>query len=732
MIVLHLERGSAGVDNGKIERIIRDEQGLTTTGMVLSLLISLALIFTGAQVYRVNSISAEVQDVADAAVLSAENQVSEFLIIARFCDATVLSLSLTGITVTGLGVAALCTPATATVSEKLLSAGKDIIKLRDRFATRAARVLNRLQEALPYYSAACAAGVAAANNGNSSGANYLGVSVLVPSKGEEISVSPGDEAEKLLDDISDQADDIRSKAKEAEDAAEEANRAKERAFIRDCGDNPNYCMYERASQLAKMSGSDNPLYTNVDAWSFSVPLARAKVYYRTRLYSEAPSGSDVAEQVRSALRSHFYHFAVDELDRAYVRESSDSFQANFPHLPHNTDGMRHTRLYTDSVYPITTIEVKEGDTVTVKSVMHAWAGCPEAAGSAQLGSIKEMEEGDFKTCETCKFTAASLGKVAAASTSIDNGFEYHYEAVADEASVYEEERRKADAPKSEVKDKASGFLDRLKELVKDTFGKRIEPNPPGRFGSISFVVNIGSSSAAGNFASGFVSGDGTLGPRAALSAATLVGEESDEGKTVLNSMLDGLRQNGGVATGAMGMVLDAWSFLLSAYSNGQEAISSTIRNGLNSLPLVGASGLGDWVSDKLQTTMSDLGLQSVELRSFKPVLVNSRYVASKDDSAFSKNFVKVKQRIVSTSSGASDLFEMVLNGAEQEAIGQVGGLGDSIEIASIELFGENGPSIPITIPLPSEVKSYGTAAVQRLFDRIRSWHADSVDAKVWE
>ena len=77
-----------------------DEHGFTTTSMVLSLLITISLLFTTAQVYRVSSASAEVQDVADAASLAAENQVAEFMLVARFCDAVILSLSLTGITVT--------------------------------------------------------------------------------------------------------------------------------------------------------------------------------------------------------------------------------------------------------------------------------------------------------------------------------------------------------------------------------------------------------------------------------------------------------------------------------------------------------------------------------------------------------------------------------------------------------------------------------------------------------
>ena len=90
--------------------LFRDEDGFTTVGVALALLVTLALVFTSAQVYRVSSASADVQDVADAAALAAENEVAEFMIAVRVCDAVVLSLSLTGAAPAGLGVAALCTP----------------------------------------------------------------------------------------------------------------------------------------------------------------------------------------------------------------------------------------------------------------------------------------------------------------------------------------------------------------------------------------------------------------------------------------------------------------------------------------------------------------------------------------------------------------------------------------------------------------------------------------------
>lgn len=716
--------GKGAVRHSQSGDLFRDERGLTTTGMVLSLLITLSLVFTAAQVYRINSASADVQDVADAAALAAENQVAEFLLVACFCDAIVLSLTLTGATACGLGIAALCTPVTAPLSEGLINAGRHLLETRDAFAERAAAVLDKLQEALPFFAAACAAGVATANNACSPGAGYLGVAMLVPAKGEPISISVGDGAKELLDDIDSQADDIREKSREAEEASEQANRSKERAFRRDCGDNPAYCMYERAARLASLGGSANPLYSNVDVWSFQVGLDRARAYYRARLDGEVPADDSIDEQARSALRARFYRYVIGELRGAYVHDSEDSFDANIPHVPSNTSEMRLTTLYTDAVYPITTAE-------SGNLVMHAWPGCPEAASSLEYGSIQDMEAGDYETCPTCGFTAASMGRVAAASSSIENGFEYHYEVFADEAAVYQEARRRADAPKSEVKNRVGGLLGELVDALKEAADKRIEVAPPGRNGAIAFVVNAGSTSSAGAFGSGFVTGR-TLGPRAAVSAATLVDEGTDEGRTALNSALDGLRESGGVVIGAMGIVLDAWSWLVVAYAEGQDAVTGAIREGLNALPLAGASGLGTWAADKLTDAIETVGLQPAEVGARKPALVNSAHVAAKGEGSFASGYVSLKQRIVAHPLMSTDLFASLLTDAEQTAVSQIEGLDNEIEIASIELVSGGGWSIPITIPLPEAVKGQGVAAVQGLFSRLRSFYFETTGARVWE
>lgn len=363
-----------------------DEEGMTTVGMVLALLVTLALVFSAGQAYRVGSASSEVQNVADAAALAAQNEVGEFMIVVRVCDAAVLSLSLTSLVATGLGVAALCTPATASASETLLKAGRDVAYARDRFAEKAADGLDRLQRLLPFLAAANAASVASANNGASS--SYVALALLVPASGKKIAVDGAAELEDVAEAVGDEADEVRQAADEAERAAERANEAKRRAFEHDCGLDPSYCMYERASALAGMSGSENPLFRSVDAWSFSVALKRAQAYYPRRLAVEAPADGSVEEQARSALRKRFYAFAADEVGRGYVHEGADSFDAWFPRLPKNTEEMRSTALYTEAAYPCTVDE--EG-----RATAHAWAGCPAAAGSGSLVSIAQTEAEPF-------------------------------------------------------------------------------------------------------------------------------------------------------------------------------------------------------------------------------------------------------------------------------------------------------------------------------------------------
>lgn len=704
--------------------LFHDESGFTTVGVALALLITLALIFTSAQVYRVSSASADVQDVADAAALAAENEVAEFMIIVRACDAVVLSLSLAGVVTTGLGVAALCTPATAGASEALLKAAHKIIEARNTFAEKATTGLNRLQKALPFLAAANAASVAAANDGGPMDASYVALAVLVSADGEELQVGSLEGADTLLDDVEGEADAIRQAASDAEEAAKEANTWKERAFLRDCGDDPSYCMSERSRTLAGMEGTDNPCYTSIDTWSFSVALDRARMYYAHRLATEAPEGSSTEERAQSALRKRFYTYALDEVENGYVHESADSFEAHFPHLPKNTEEMRVTTLYTEEVYPTTVDE--EGNLV-----VHACSGCPKAAGAIGMSSISQMEASESVTCPSCGFTAASMGKVAAASTSIENGFEYHYEAVAQAANEYQKARQKLDPLAAEVKEKAGGLFEQCQGVLKRAGTMRIDAAPPGKFGVVVFVANLSAAPASTGFKNGYVHEGGSLGVRAAVSAATLLAEPSDEGRNVISSLLDGLRDQGGAAVGALGVVLNCWSGLLDAYLDGQEAVEGGAANAVDALPFASASGLGGWASKVFTESVEALGLEPAKLDALKPVLVNSAHVAGADTSSFSTRFLAIKAQAVEHPLASTDLFSSLITEAEVSAVEAISGLDGTIEIASVQLFGSEGPAIEITVALPQAAKQVAVDLVGGVADTLRSLYVQVTGVRAW-
>ena len=117
--------------SGACRPFFRSDGGFSTVGMVIALLLTLSLIFSAAQVHRIQSISSEVQNVADAAALAAENQVASFYVVIQVCDAAVLSLSLTGLIMAGAGAVALCVPACQPIAATLIESSACAIRLQN-------------------------------------------------------------------------------------------------------------------------------------------------------------------------------------------------------------------------------------------------------------------------------------------------------------------------------------------------------------------------------------------------------------------------------------------------------------------------------------------------------------------------------------------------------------------------------------------------------------------------
>lgn len=697
------------------------DAGFSTVGMVLALLISLSLIFTCAKVYEVNTVSAQVQETADAASLAAENVVGEFYIVVTICDAVTFTLSLTALVVMGVGVVCACIPPTAALSKGLIDASGKISKARDSFYDSAQKSLETLQKALPFIATVKAQEVMAANS-SEGGSSFYGIAILAPWEGTSGDALSFKEANQAQDLAEENQQELIDQAVRAEEAAQKANEWKEHAYRHDSGSQNDYCMYERAAHLAGMSGSDNPYFSSVDTWNFQAALSRAKVYYAIRLEKEYPQSSLVDEQSNSALRKRFYAYAVEEVAKGYVHETQDSFDALFPLLPKNTDEMRLTSLYTDTVYSKTQNE--QG-----LFTLHAWSGCPgcDNQTNAGTGAIRDMDRNAaYTTCPYCKFTPSSMGKVAAASSNIENGFEYHYNEVARAADEYEKARAELDPVSQEIKNTANELFDAFFEGLSEACTKRIEILTPGHWGAIALVVDT--SAPASHFPSLFVASDGTgeLGMRAALSSATLVRESSEEGKNVLTSFLDGLdSQNASV--GAAKTVLEIWSGMLEVYAQGSDALQSVIKTVLNGIPLGSASGLGTWASDEFERRVKDFGFAPPDLQARKAVLVNSVHVLEADTSTFSARLLSTKNAVIQYGEGC-------LNGAasaaESLASGVVEGLSTDFELATIVLV-EGVVEIPITIALPSFVTEGLAGAFRSGIDQLYSVVSSWTGARQW-
>lgn len=710
-------------EGGLWGRLMRDEDGLTAAGMAVALLLVLALVFSSAQVYRVNAAAADVQEVADAVALAAETPVAEFMVAVRLCDAVVLSLSLLGAVTYGAGIVALCVPPAASVGARLVELGSKILDARNAFAERAAQGLNRLQAALPFLAAANAAVVGAANQGGVSGGGYLAAAMLVPSRGVAIVVGADAAASSLRESVEAGAGDVERAAAAAEQAARAAQEAKERAFERDCGAYPSYCLYERAGHLAGLGEALNPLYRSVDAWSFSVPLKRAQAYYAQRLARERPLSDSVEEQARSAVRALFYRFAVSELSRGFVSEADGSFKAFFPRLPRNADEMRQTALYREAAFPVT-----EGG----ERVMHAWPGCPEAGQATGKGSAADWEAGAFAVCASCGFTAASLGSVAAASTSIENGFEYHYAAIAQAADDYQTARELLEPELAAAKAAVGGLIGQCGEAARSAGSYRIKAAPPGSKGAVALVVVVRPLTADAGFESLFVRGGMTLGTRAAVSGATLLGDSSSEGQTVITALLDGFGGDGGAAVGAARIVLDCWSGLLRTYGEGQAALGDAAEAAISSVPLVSASGLGVWAAKALQDALATAGLHPARLDALRPVLVNSAHVTSAEEGRFSVTYRSVREQALRFSSPTADLFASVALELESEALDAVSAAERGIELARIELP-IGGVSIPVTVTLPPSLTEDARDLVRRCFDAVSALYGEATEAvRPWQ
>ena len=648
-----------------------DEEGSTTLAAAVAVLVSLALVFGMATVQWTVARSADVQAVADAGALAGMNVVAAYATVAQVLDALVLSMGLIGMLTLAIGLVLSAIPGVNAAGPPVLRAATSVFNARAKLSQTAATGLSRLEKAVPYLVAANSFLAVRANSGD--GGSYVGVAIAYPNEGaSDFGTLQADTVSDLAQQVQDSGDEIDALAEQAAAAETAANEALERGWLADCGGEPS--MRERASTLAGLEGALNPDYPSSSGWNFGVPILRARAYYQQRIAREAPLDSSVAELSRSAARKAFYGYALELVNQSSYWENEDgTVTCDLKELPRNTDDVRSTHLYTDAVWPCTIEE--EGPTI------HCSTACPGADGpSLGTASLAAEEGGSVRECPVCAFTVVDVGRAPSASTSIDNGFEYHWRAVVEASRDYEARRAEQSALESEARAASDEAADLFGQALERLTVVRVELCPPGRYGCVCVVAAPGSLASPDALENALNPGGG-VPARAAVSAAVLARDGAAGNSNNLANLFDGLVAQGGVVGGAsfvLDAVMSAWGNLLVSYDDGYQAFTGALDSAFKGLAGMGMTGVSSWLQGALEDAVELTGLQPADMSSKKPVLVNSQRVlarAGNDWSTLVRALVVAVQS-VGPSAGPSDVlgalgvFVETLNGSDKLVLGE--------------------------------------------------------------
>jgi hypothetical protein len=546
--------GRAGID------LFIEDGAYTTLSSAVVILVVLTLLFSSTAAIWSMSRAGDTQVAADSGALAGANVVSSYHTAATVVDASILSLGLAGFATIGTGLVAILIPGAELAAGDMVDTGIEIIKTRNKFAKSASKGLQKIETALPYLVAARATQAVSAQD--TEGATYTGTALAVPRTSESDFVAL-EGSEISTDVIKDTSKDLERAADELQKASEETAKAKERAWLADCGGSDPAsvgscsCMWERARSLAKLSDIENPHYASSVTWEPQVALDRAKAYYRLRLANEAPQGSSVETKAESAARKAFYTYASAEVNRAYITEDGDRTTSYIPLLPRNTDEVRATELYTDAAWPTST---NDG-----KTYLHYGTSCPNYKKGTPGGLASVAAYDGQDKCNRCHFGVSSLGAVAAPSTSIENGFEYHFDEFKGALEDYVECRNKELELMRQTEDEADRAGNAFDEAIKALSGERPRIAPPGRNGVVAFAVS-GAISSPDELSSSFNAAV-RLGERGAISAAVLAPDDATAQNNVLSRFFSTLEERSGGVAGVLDGVMDVWGRLLVGYGD---------------------------------------------------------------------------------------------------------------------------------------------------------------------
>lgn len=597
-----------------------EDGAYTTVASACAMLMVLSLLFSSSLAIWSASRAGDVQVSADATALAGENAVSSYYTAATVLDACVLSLGLAGFTMTGAGMVGLFVPGGQALARETLDVAARVFDMRNSFASSASGGLKRVEGSLPFLVAANAARTCDAQG--SGGAGYRGTAFAVPAA--SASEFPALEGEGIDTEGLEQAcGGLEEAAAELARISEEVATRREEAWLADCGA-PGRNMQERVGRLSGVSAAENPDFASSVTWDPEFALRRARAYYRWRYDNDKSEGNGVEAHADAAARRAFYRYALGCLEDARVVDDGKEAYTTLEFLPRNGDEVRQTRLYTEEVWP-TSMEAS-GPT------LHFDESCPGARGApGARASLASLDGGSTLECPTCRFGVDDLGRAPAASTSIDNGFEYHLRAFTKALREYLEARGRQNDAEAAARGDAERAADAFDQAITVLGGKRPRIAPPGRFGCVSFVVSSDRATPDALDTSFVASSD--MSRRGAIAAAVLAPDGISEGDDVLSGFFSSLQERVGSdgVVGLMDGVMDLWGKLLVSYGDAGQGLEGAFDEAMRHLDGQGLGSVGNWLGDRLTGVVRSLDMQPVDMRPRKPVLVDSADVLARSD-----------------------------------------------------------------------------------------------------
>ena len=668
-----------------LSAFVDEEGGSTTLAAAVAILVSLSLVFALANAAWSSSRAADVQAVADAGALAGANVVARYVTCAKVLDAFVLSLGLAGMLTVAIGLVLSALPLVDVAGPPVIEAGLAALRARASLSRSAASGLERIEAALPYLVAANSLLVVRANA--SADGSYVGVAAPFPAEGASTFSTPGADDEGLGDEVgSGEAIDGGTEAAQA--ARRRADDALVRGWLADCGSDID--LAERAGSLAGLYGAANPDYPTTAGWTFAVPIARAKAYYEARYLAEPAWSSDPLELSRSCARKAFYEYAWAQVSAStYAQAADGTVTCDLHELPSNTAQVRATVLYTDACWPCT--QQEQG------LVLHASLACPGATGAAAgFASLAAQEAGEVGVCPACGFTVVDVGRAPAASSNIDNGFEYYWDLVVQASRDYESARDEQEQLEAQAREEAQKAKDSYAEALESIGTTRVDLAPPGRYGCVCVVADPLAHLAPQELVRSLGTG-AVLPARVAVSGAVLASDEADAQGNVLADLFDGLASRGhalGAVTGVLDSVMTGWGDLLIGYGDGYEAFQAGADEAFSALSAIGLGGVASWLKDALHDAIALAGIEPVDLSARKPVLANTVDIMAKAGN----DWYGMIRALVQAAPGLEmaqtpDQMVAVLGLAVGEILGT-----DEITLAEVPIPGTD-ITVPITIDL---------------------------------